>query len=227
MNPFHLGLHVFTTLRIENRVPIFLADHLNRLKSHAEHFSFIYPGHRTIENALTPLCLDTLPKRVSISVGASWNLEYESFIPPAQNLYHNGVNIHFSSYQVHPQLAAFKTGNYLPYFLAREEAHRQGAFEATLNDASDYVVDGSRTSILLYRENNITVLRGGLKGITCHHVIEEAKRLGVKIQEMRLKKEELIGQILLCGTGVGVLSVGHPHDDVVKRLIQQFKPQSS
>ena len=60
------------------------------------------------------------------------------------------MKVHISTIQIHPQLGKYKTGNYLPYRLAKKEAESVSAFEGLLLDAYGYLVDGSRSSLLAF-----------------------------------------------------------------------------
>lgn len=69
--------------------------------------------------------------------------------------------------QVHPQLAAHKTGNYLPYRLAMGRAG--DAFEGWLVGPEGTLADGSRTSPLLELGGNGSSRRVDCRALRGRH----------------------------------------------------------
>ena len=201
------GYSVFTTLRTEGGRPLWLEDHLARLRRHAEALGLGYPGDEAFLQDLKAL-LAAFPQapclRLRLTVG-------------------EGVRVHLTPSRVHPDLFPYKTGNYLPYRLALGEARRRGAFEGLLLDEKGHVVDGSRTSPLLFRKGTLYLLEGGLEGLTREKVAEAARELGLKVERVHLRPEGLEGALLLAGSGVGLLPVGRPPEALFP-LIERFLP---
>ena len=163
---FH-GFSVFTTFLSFKKKPLLLTEHLQRLKAHAEELGLNYPGDAAFLSDLeTLLTLDKL-LRIRLTIGPEIRIaEAASHILPSPDCYTHGVKVICSKIQVHPQLAHLKTGNYLPYLMARQEAEKAHAFEGLLIDQNHHIVDGSRSSPMLYQDNTLTILKGGLEGIT-------------------------------------------------------------
>ncbi|BAW01183.1 branched-chain amino acid aminotransferase/4-amino-4-deoxychorismate lyase [Thermus thermophilus] len=221
------GASVFTTLRAEGGRPLWLEEHLARLRRHALALGLFYPGDEAFLEDLEAL-LRAFPDapclRLRLTVGEGVRLsEARPYAPLPPSLYREGVRVRLTGYRVHPDLARYKTGNYLPYRLALEEARKEGAFEGLLLDASGHVVDGSRTSPLLFREGTLFLLEGGLEGITREKVAEAARGLGLRVERVRLGPEGLRGHLLLAGSGVGLLPVGPPPVELLP-LIERFRP---
>lgn len=163
--------------------------------------------------------------RLRFTVGEGVRLsEAKPYTPLPPSLYREGVRVRLTRYRVHPDLARYKTGNYLPYRLALEEARKEGAFEGLLLDAFGHVVDGSRTSPLLFREGTLYLLEGGLEGITREKVAEAARGLGLRVERSFFRPEGLRGHLLLAGSGVGLLPVGPPPPELLP-LIEAFLPR--
>ncbi|WP_408033253.1 aminotransferase class IV [Thermus filiformis] len=216
---FFLGFSVFTTVRLEPH-PLWLPEHLDRLRAHAEALGLAYPGHRAFERDLERL---QGPLLVRLMVGEGGYLtEARPFRPPPASAYREGVRVWPSRHRTHPLLGRYKTGAYLPYLLAQREAQREGAFEALLQDPYGFLVDGSRTSPLFYREGVFYLPEGGLEGITRRKVLERAQREGFKVVRRRMRRGE--GLLLLAGTGVGLLPAGPPPPELWP-LVLEFRPR--
>ncbi len=217
------GAFVFTTLRLEQGKPLWLHEHFDRLKNHSEALGLGFAGFERLEqellkhqntSGLNLLRLVTSGDFVSSSI--------RPLIPPTPEQYTQGVKVHFSSIQIHPQLGRYKTGNYLPYRLAKKEADGVGAFEGLLTDSQDYLVDGSRSSLFLFQDDILYSLQGGLEGITRQKILEKARALGIQTKQAYFKPDEIKGQLLLAGTGMGLVPVEVAKPELVQ-LIQEFR----
>lgn len=219
------GFFVFTTLRLEAGGPRWLPEHLERLRRHARALGMAFPGFAALEREVEHYRRPRADLLLRLAVAPEgYASSARPFAPPPEPAYARGVSVHVTSRRVHPDLGGYKTGNYLPYRLARLEAERAGHFEGLLLDAEGHLADGSRTSPLLYRAGELCLLRGGVEGITVQKVAEYAATLGLRVTEARLKPGELQGQLLLAGTGIGLLPVGEPSDSVLEALIAHFRP---
>ncbi len=222
---FH-GFSVFTTFLSFDKKPFFLQEHLNRLQVHARELGLNYPGHGAFLSDLNILLpLDRL-LRIRLSVGPNLRIaEATSYILPPQDYYTQGVKAICTQIQVHPQLAHLKTGNYLPYLMAKQKAEQENAFEGLLIDHNQHIVDGSRNSPLLYQNNTLTICQGGLDGITRNMVVKKAIELGIQIKHQYVKASQLHGQLLLAGSGIGLVPVGTPCDQNIANLVRIFSPR--
>lgn len=218
------GYSVFTTLLMKDHQPQHLDLHLDRLKQHAAALSIAYPGDETLKKAILQLPHTQAMQRLRLTLlPTEHTVTLTPFTPPTKHDY-EGVRVHVSGYQVHPQLAHFKTGCYLPYRLAHLEAQAQRAFEGLLCDAQGHVVDGSRSSLIQVLGNTMVLAAGGLLGITRALVAEQATKTGFEVQKQQVSRDQLsIGQWLLAGTGIGLVPVGAPSDTRIKELIERFR----
>lgn len=225
LEALHHGYTVFTTLRSEGGEALWLEDHLARLRRHAQALGLPYPGDGAFLRDLERLLPLGPSLRLRLTLGPGFRLsEAKPYRPPPAEAYQKGVVALLTPYRVHPDLAPYKTGNYLPYRLALAWAEARGGFEGLLLDAEGHLVDGSRTSPLLYRAGRLWVLEGGLEGITREKVAGRARGMGLEVERARLRPEEARGQLLLAGSGVGLLPVGPPPRDLLP-LIEAFRPR--
>lgn len=221
------GASIFTTLRVEAGQPLHWDRHLARLARTARDLGFAFPGEAALARDLAALAGagSRLLLRLTLTEGPRL-AGVRPFEPPPSSLYERGAQAVVSRQRVHPDLARYKTGSHLPYHLARREAEAQGAFEGLLLDGANHLVDGSRTSPVLLQGDRLIVLEGGLDGITREVVAEEAQATGLRIERLSLRIDQLEGELLLAGTGVGLLPTAEP-SAAARALIARFLPISS
>jgi len=220
---FH-GFSVFTTFLSFDRTPLFLEQHLDRLQNHTREIGLHYPGNQLFLSDLKQL-LTRGVLRIRLCVCEHGRIsEATDFTPYPSKHIIKGINAVVTPFQVHPNFAHLKTGNYLPYLMAKQYAQDHNAFEGLLTDKENNIVDGSKSSPLLYKNNTLTALKGGLEGITRQMVIKHSLSLKLKVKHSFIKTNELDGQLLLSGSGIGLIPVGAPVDHTVKHLIESFYP---
>lgn len=221
---FH-GASVFTTFRTKNFQPVWWDEHLARLLKHSRHFNFCQPSEAEFRKSF-----DILNANSQLDLKIRFTLSATNFIASAggyekpPTLIYDGVKVTWSDYFAHPQLAQFKTGNYLPYLLAHQKANLHGAFEALMCTEEGFLVDGSRTSPIFYLPGVIIVPTGGLHSITRSKVIAAAEKRGVEVKYLAVRRNNMPGQLLLASSTIGLVAVNKPLDCIVKDLINQFCP---
>ncbi|MEI6790958.1 MAG: aminotransferase class IV [Myxococcaceae bacterium] len=204
---------VFTTILVVDGQPRWLEEHLDRLNQHARESSLrggaadvaiqdwmdcfnakAFRNDEGFERALLRLSINK----------QGYEIKIRALKPPSAKDYEQGVLVYLSDQIATSQI---KTNERQVYDLAYEQARGQNAFEGLLLNPEGYLVDGSRTSLLLIQENRLTILEGGIKSITREQVALSAKKLGFEIKRAYLKPHELEGQLFLAGTGVGLVPV--------------------
>lgn len=100
----------------------------------------------------------------------------------------------------------------LPNILAKEAAHRAGAFEALLVDGDGNITEGSSTSAFCVREGTVYTTPAGpeiLSSITRGVLLELAYGLGLDVVEARLCRDTYLraDEVFLAGTVTEVMSV--------------------
>ncbi len=220
---FH-GNSVFTTLKWSQGQLWYWPEHWQRLAAHANFLSFPMPQEKyilaTIKNALKN---QLIPQKIRVIVGSSGHaITIEELGIYEPHLY-EGVAVAKSNYQVHTQFAHLKTANSLPYALALKEAQRMEVFETLLTNQQGFVVDGSRSSLMLFKNNSLTKVSGGLEGVMRKKALEFALTRRISVDEAFIRYEEIEGQLLLANSLFGVLSVGPPSHPFIKELIEYFR----
>jgi 4-amino-4-deoxychorismate lyase len=215
---------VFTTLRSKNSVLLSWSLHWRRLSFHAQFFEYSFPKEQEIYRfIMDQLFKNDSDQKIRIIISErNIAVTFEPYLPPPSIIY-GGVSTIISTIEVHPHLASFKTGNLLPYILARKEAEQHGVFEGFLLNRNGFVVDGSRTSIMHFNGEVLTALEGGLAGCMREQALDYAKMRGFKITRTYLTPEGLLGQVLLANSLLGIIPVESIKFDFVAELIDQFR----
>jgi len=110
-------------------------------------------------------------------------------------------------------LSRIKSLNYLPMLLARKEAESKGADEGILLNTKGEICEGTRTNIFVVTEDGIlktpAIECGCLPGITRKAVIELAKSIELRVEEKKLKTEDLkrAKEVFLTNSLIGVMPV--------------------
>ena len=191
------GASAFTTIRTRSGQPLLWAEHLARLAGTAALLGLPDPGQPE------PPALDALPwglLRLTLTAqGLYWS--HAPLTPGPRP--RGGVTVALTGWEVHPQLAAHKTGNYLLYRLAAAQARAAGAFEGWLL-LGRTLADGSRTAPLLELGGELVVPAGGLPSLTRAHYLQ-----GKAFTERPVPLAELprLSRAWICGSGVGVVPV--------------------
>lgn len=83
-----------------------------------------------------------------------------------------------------------KSGNYLPYIMARLRATEEGYDDAVLVNTKGHIVEGATSNIFFVRKGKIAtpgLLSGCLPGITRGVIIDIARRLGFTVNQRPLR----------------------------------------
>jgi D-alanine transaminase len=124
----------------------------------------------------------------------------------------------------HPDLrwkrCDIKSTNLLANVLAYEAARRAGCDEAILVDSEGRVTEGSHTSVLWARGGRLEGTPEGpglLPGTTRHLVVRLAETIGIRYDDARVTREELVraDEVLLVGTATEVVPVVRVDSDPV------------
>jgi 4-amino-4-deoxychorismate lyase len=215
------GATAFTTVRTQFGQPLLWPEHLARLAHTCTVLGLPDPVPAA-EDVLSQL--DPLPEgRLRLTAhagGLAWQHER---LTPLQ-VEPEGVRLWLSDVQVHPQLAAHKTGNYLPYLLAGRQATDHGCFEALLTDAAGCVVDGSRSSLVLELGGRLIVPFGGLPGVTrAAWLAEWGRPFGTR--PVTVADLQAASQLWLAGSGIGVVPVREIQAEGWSRMLTTAWPE--
>lgn len=216
---------VFTTVRLLPEGPRWWEDHVERLARDAAALGVAPPPWPEVERLLAdhrPPVPGVLA-RIAVTSRA-WMLAVRAVPVPVRDPHRHGCRAVVTGHRVPARLARHKVGGRGPWDAALAEARRRGAFEGLLLDERGRLIDGSRTSPLLWTGRRFVVPSGGLPGITRRHAVEHARAMGIPVVERSVDPGELAeAELLLAGTGVGLVPAEPPRAPEVRGLLRAFR----
>lgn len=235
------GFGVYETLRVKNKKPLFLNDHVERLMRSAE---IIRLEHRLaaedVKKYIAGLIEATGEDTYNIKIllmGASVPAEVDCYIfasaPffPDKKLYRDGVEVMTADFErAYPQA---KSLNMLQSYLAYREAKNKNCYDALLVNKEGNVTEGTRTNFLVVKGNTIysPPEKDILLGVARKYVLQTAKENGFTVLERNIPKGSLreYDGAFLTGTSIKILPIRKAGDveyekipDSIYRLMELF-----
>lgn len=207
---------VYEVIRLINKEPLFLKDHLNRLESSIKFYT---------DKKMDVSGLKTLMKKVidinqlsnhniRIEVGnLTTNLDYivrpSISQYPTLDAYKNGVHtITLEKLRKNP-LIKEKNQSFKKYVKNKLQEHN--AFECILMDENTRVLEGSRSNFFIIKDHRVITSKKGeaLEGITLKNVLKVVRASGYdyKRKDMYLEDLKNADAAFLTGTSIDILPI--------------------
>jgi branched-chain amino acid aminotransferase len=208
-----LGDGLFETFRVEQGVPLFLQQHLDRLLEGARILRFAHVPAReewtaAIRQAIARNGITEGYLRLTLTRGmGAFNRPLEECTQPTwwvetrphrldSAIRERGVTAILASSRLNPDspLRRVKSLNYLENILAKQEAWDRGAGEALFLTVEGDVAEGTSANLFVVKREILytpSLDRGALPGIVRRWVLETAACEGLQVQERRVMREEL------------------------------------
>ena len=201
------GEGVFETTRWNGKQPLYLKNHLKRLKKGADYLSIPYPGddniitqavdaykESNIKDAYLKICLLSEgssqffdePESSSILIYVKENIESKYSVSLCISDYKRNQN---------SQLLQIKSFNYIESILVKREALKKGYDDAIILNTKDEITETSCNNIFWVRGKSIFTPSpscGLLPGVTRDIVINMASELGYDVNERKYKLPYLL-----------------------------------
>jgi 4-amino-4-deoxychorismate lyase len=225
----HYGDGVFTTLSVQQGVPIFLDRHLARLQADAGSLSIPFPGHSVLaDEARRISCLhpeSVLKITLTQGVGGRGYRRPEQSkgtriigVHPKPNypesITEAGVQVRVCEIRLglNSRLAGSKHLNRLEQVLARAEWNDEHIREGLMLDYEGFLVEGVMSNVFLVREGVLlTPLldRCGVAGVMRGLVLEVGRELGLPVEQARILPEEAMNadELFLTNSVIGLWPV--------------------
>ena len=210
---FQLGDGVYEVIKVMNGRPIWLEDHLDRLRRSlaAVRLSVALEGH-DLEDVLAELVRRSRVVEGSIYLQVTRGVAPRDFVfphPPSPTVLAYTRSKSFPTAEeilagvtLHPvkdqrwARCDIKSTNLLASVLAKEEAREEGADEALFIGGRGVVREGGSSNVFAVMDGVLRthpLNRRILGGITRLHAIDIARRLGYEIVERSFTLRELVG----------------------------------
>lgn len=207
---FHYGDGVFTSAAVRSGRALLLDRHLARLARDCDQLSIPFPGTATLTEEAHRLCQARIEGVLKIQVtrgpgGRGYRLP-DSPMPTRvlslhpvprydSRLCEDGVSVRICDHRLgwNTALAGVKHMNRLEQILARAEWDDDSPEEGLMLDQDGSVVEGTMSNVFLVRRHRlITPLldRCGVAGVMRGLLLEIASRLGIPVEQRRVKPSE-------------------------------------
>lgn len=235
------GYGVYETIRVRRRQPLFLADHLLRLRISCETLGLKHTYSddsiaSSVRGLIHALDAETYNLKILL-IGASSADESSLYILasnphyPEKALYRDGV--HTITKHVERAFPHAKSLNMLQSYMAYRDAKELGAYDALLVNRKEEVTEGTRTNFFVL--DGMTVVSPPedeiLLGVTRKHVLEVAKQQGFAYREepILLKDIHNFDAAFLTSTSTKIVPIksvdahmSRPIPDMLRNLMAAF-----
>ena len=226
---FLYGDGFFETLRAEDGHPLFLDEHLERLRASARDFRINVPvgvpwkdkldkilalnGLKRGTAAVKILCTRGEVSGLGVPASSSrtlalWARPYQ---PPSLEEYAAGWPVAVFPERRTTFIGRHKSLNYLFYLAARQYALDQGAREALILEADGLVSEGAATSLILAQKERflIPAAASALPGVTVAVLTRALRRQGRNLEPapLRLAQVQEVDGLWLANSLMGVMPV--------------------
>jgi len=226
------GWGLFETIRIHNKKPILLDEHLARLKKSARAIKIPLPfSPSEIKSHLDDLIMKILKENYMALNNSTLNI-YLTAGPTNPNNFYESTNpqliIKFKHTPQQPastniifakaiytrnNLNRYKTLAYLPNIL--EKKLHPNYFETILHDQNQEILEGTKTSVFFIKNKEVitTLSPFILPGITQNFLTLNQKEIGYRVTQRKVELSELadFDEIFLTNSLGGVILVDSVH----------------
>ncbi len=219
--PLKAKIAVYEVIRIINSRPLFLGDHIERLKSslHSLGLDSSPLSVNDFKSKMASLCLENDKDIGNIEILVNTddakviNL-FVGFIPhkyPERKDYQQGVKVGIIGAE--RQNPGTKVKNTDARQAANFFLKGSDCFEVLLKNRKNLITEGSRSNFFYFKDDTLfsTPVEAVLPGITRKHVLIAAEKGGMKIRENFLVSDGVkdLDAAFLSGTSLGVLPISH------------------
>jgi branched-chain amino acid aminotransferase len=242
---FLYGDGFFETLRAENGRPLFLEEHVKRLRASAEDFRLSFPTGFPWEKRLQELLaanglLEGLAAvKILLTRGEAAGLGLPAissptlviyarpFVPPSPQEYANGWPVAVFPERRTTFIGRHKSLNYLFYLAARQYALDHDAREALVLEADGSVSEGAATSLVLLLDDRLVFPAGSsaLPGVTVAVLARALRRRGERLEQRDLKLSQVkkAAGFWLANSLLGLMPVSSLDQEPVVQAPEMFQ----
>lgn len=229
--------NVYEVIRIQEGIPLFLKDHLERFRKSAEmlHISLSLSDSE-IKHRI--LFLIQQNKAEFINLKLIWDdqqnllIFFQNTVYPPQRYYQTGMHTTLLKLEREDPNIKVQRAAYQERVLAERE--KQQAYEVLLVDQHDFITEGSRSNLFIVKNQELYTSPSAnvLLGIVRKKVFAICQEEGIVIHEQNIPVADIatIEAAFITGTGNNVLPIRTINDQLlnsaenplVKRIMEKF-----
>ena len=208
------GKNIYEVIRVQQGIPLFLEDHLERFRASAAATGLHLNDSDTVltKRIYHLVSLNhVINKNIKIILNAEKGLLifFTKSIYPPQDYYHNGMHATLLKLErTDPNVKTLRK-DYQQVVLA--ERKKQLAHEVLLVDQTDHVTEGSRSNLFIVKNNQLytSPAKNVLLGIVRKKTLELCTNLNFTVREETIAVSELpeIDGAFITGTGNNILPI--------------------
>lgn len=228
---------IYEVLRIIDGKPIFLENHLKRMKNS---FELINEEFTLTYNEISAKIHELIKfenkfyGNIKITYGIHEKILKVFFVEhsyPCEEMYKEGVKtILYFGERENPN-AKIINEDFRGKVTA--EIKDKNAYEAILIDKNGYITEGSKSNIFMIKGNVLMTspTKAVLPGVTRGEIIKIAEKLGIEVKEVEYKYSEIdkLDGMFISGTSPKVLPIKSinninldPNNSVIKKLMKEY-----
>lgn len=231
---------IYEVLRIIDGKPIFLEEHIKRMKNSFklvnEEFKLKYDDiFRLIENTVKS------ENKIIGNIKITYSLNLKElkvfFIPhsyPTDEMYRNGVKTILYFGERNNPNAKIVNDDFRN--MVNCEINKHNAYEAILIDRNGFITEGSRSNIFMINGNKLITspLKAVLPGVTRGKIIDIARRIGIEVkeEEYSYKNIDKLDGMFISGTSPEILPINsvneialNPKNSVIEILSKEYRKE--
>lgn len=228
---------IYEVLRVINKKPIFLENHLERMKNS---FELINEEFKLTYEKISTEIHDLIESEnksygnIKITYGVNEKILKVFFVEhsyPCEEMYKSGVKtILYFGERENPNA---KIINDSFREKVNNEIKEQNAYEAILVDKNGYITEGSKSNIFMVKGSKLLTspTKAVLPGVTRGEIMNIAKKLGIEVEEVEYKYSDIdkLDGMFISGTSPKVLpikevnSIKLDHNNsIIKELMTEY-----
>jgi len=240
------GTSIYEVIRIEQGIPVFLEDHLNRLFYSAELSNLnIDESYCDFETLIEQLILKNKIKQGKIKIVVHFNTNQmnleknvliyftQHYFPSEQEIKTGVKSGLCRATRINPNAKILNTNARLK---ANNIISENKFFEVLLLDDDGFITEGSRSNVFFIKGDTLYTPPNSdiLMGISRKNVIELCSKNNIKINEKKIHRSEIseIDSVFISGTSLKVLPLRtidndtfNPENKILLKLIELFNFQ--
>ncbi len=208
---FQYGDGLFETIEVQNGVPLFLKQHLQRLQKDCQRLLIPPPDLKLLKKEAFQLIrgVDSAILKLIITRGSGGRgyrqadkisptrlFSLHPFPNYAADYFHTGITVRFCNTRLglNPALAGIKHLNRLEQVMARAEWDTADIQEGLMLDFNGNIIEGTMSNFFLIKDNILytpALKNCGVEGVLKKIIISLAKKNNIQVIEKNISKDQV------------------------------------